>query len=158
MISSTASARRHGRGRDAVLTGPGLGEDLFLAHVLGKQRLADTYRWLNDLPLRDGDDALLVGWCELITTDAEGNVIYSDTPPAEQLVDVHRFELPAEFAGHEYDTIFLEQIPDHIDPCGENGEFHSFAYDGPMFESAVNVSVGETVSRDGFVFTDLLPG
>jgi hypothetical protein len=42
----------------------------------GKQRLTDTYRWLNDLPLRDGDDALQVGWCELTTTDAEGNVLY----------------------------------------------------------------------------------
>jgi hypothetical protein len=42
----------------------------------GKQRLSDTYRWLNDLPLRDGNDALKVGWCELTTTDAEGNVLY----------------------------------------------------------------------------------
>ena len=44
-----------------------------------------------------------------------------------------------------------------MDPCGENGEFHTFAFDGPMFDKAVNVEVGETVSRDGFVFTDLLP-
>jgi hypothetical protein len=42
----------------------------------GKQRLTDTYRWLNDLPLRDGKDALLVGWCELTTTNAEGKVLY----------------------------------------------------------------------------------
>jgi hypothetical protein len=42
----------------------------------GKQRLIDTYRWLNDLPLRDGNDALLVGWCELTTTNAEGQVLY----------------------------------------------------------------------------------
>jgi uncharacterized protein (TIGR00290 family) len=66
--------------------------------------------------------------------------------------------LPEEFAGHEYDSIFLEQIPNNIDPCGENGEFHSFAYDGPMFKSKVNICVGETVTRDGYVFTDLLPG
>ena len=65
--------------------------------------------------------------------------------------------LPAEFAGHEYDNAFLEQIPDNVDPCGENGEFHSFVYDGPMFTSKVNVCVGETVTRDGFVYTDLLP-
>ena len=49
--------------------------------------------------------------------------------------------LPADFAGHEYDKTFLEQIPDHIDPCGENGEFHSFAYDGPMFTSKVNINI-----------------
>ena len=65
--------------------------------------------------------------------------------------------LPADFAGHEYDSTFLEQIPDAIDPCGEKGEFHSFAYDGPMFTNKLNISVGETVTRDGFVYTDLLP-
>ena len=65
--------------------------------------------------------------------------------------------LSPEFAGHEYDSTFLNQIPDSVDPCGENGEFHSFAYDGPMFERAVNICEGETVTRDGFVFTDLLP-
>ncbi len=65
--------------------------------------------------------------------------------------------LPVDFAGHEYDNAFLEQIPDSVDPCGENGEFHSFVYDGPMFKSKVHVQVGETVSRDGFVYTDLLP-
>ena len=65
--------------------------------------------------------------------------------------------LSQEFAGHEYDSTFLKQIPDSVYPCGEKGEFHSFAYDGPMFESAVNIREGETVTRDGFVFTDLLP-
>jgi len=66
--------------------------------------------------------------------------------------------LSADFAGHEYDNVFLKQIPDHIDPCGENGEFHSFTYAGPMFSEKVNIRVGETVTRDGFVFTDVLPG
>lgn len=64
--------------------------------------------------------------------------------------------LSADFAGHEYDKDFLEQIPDSVDPCGENGEFHSFVYDGPMFKSKVNICVGETVMRDGFVYTDIL--
>ena len=65
--------------------------------------------------------------------------------------------LSPDFAGHEYNSTFLEQIPGSVDPCGENGEFHSFAYDGPMFKNVVNIRVGETVTRDGFVFTDLLP-
>jgi len=64
--------------------------------------------------------------------------------------------LPADFAGHEYDNAFLEQIPNSVDPCGENGEFHSFVYDGPMFKSKVNIYVGETITRDGFLYTDLL--
>lgn len=65
--------------------------------------------------------------------------------------------MPADLAGKEYNASFLEQIPAGVDPCGENGEFHSFAFDGPMFKSAVNILVGETVSRDGFIFTDLIP-
>lgn len=66
--------------------------------------------------------------------------------------------LAADFSGLEYDCAFLEQIPDHIDPCGENGEFHSFVYDGPMFREKINIRLGETVERDGFVFKDVLPG
>jgi diphthamide synthase (EF-2-diphthine--ammonia ligase) len=66
--------------------------------------------------------------------------------------------LPADFAGQDYDMTFLERLTAHVDPCGENGEFHSFAFDGPMFRKAVSVVTGETVSRDGFLFTDLLPG
>jgi uncharacterized protein (TIGR00290 family) len=66
--------------------------------------------------------------------------------------------LPEEFAGQDYDLTFLDRLPARVDPCGENGEFHSFAFDGPMFRKAVSVATGETVSRDGFLFTDLLPG
>ena len=66
--------------------------------------------------------------------------------------------LSADFSGHDYDMAFLEQIPDNVDPCGENGEFHSFVYDGPMFMNKVNITVGETVTRDGFVYTDILSG
>ena len=65
--------------------------------------------------------------------------------------------LTADFAGQEYDMPFLQRLPAQVDPCGENGEFHSFAFDGPMFRHAVNVTPGETVSRGGFIFTDLLP-
>jgi len=65
--------------------------------------------------------------------------------------------LTSDFAGQEYGVTFLERIPANIDPCGENGEFHSFAFDGPMFKKPVNILIGETVSRDGLIFTDLLP-
>jgi len=67
-------------------------------------------------------------------------------------------QLPREFAGRAYDDRLLGEFPDGVDPCGENGEFHTFAWDGPMFASPVHVSVGERVERDGFVFTDLMPG
>ena len=66
-------------------------------------------------------------------------------------------QLGADFAGREYDASFLDELPPGVDPCGENGEFHSFAFDGPMFGEPVGIAVGETVSRDGFIFTDLIP-
>jgi len=65
--------------------------------------------------------------------------------------------LSRSFAGREYDGRLLQDLPAEVDPCAENGEFHTFAWDGPMFSEPVPFRVGETVERDGFVFTDLLP-
>ncbi len=65
--------------------------------------------------------------------------------------------LSQDFAGREFDQALLNDLPPQIDPCGENGEFHTFAYDGPMFRTPIPVTTGETVLRDGFVFSDLLP-
>jgi uncharacterized protein (TIGR00290 family) len=65
--------------------------------------------------------------------------------------------LSAEFAGRDFDSQVLTDLPPGIDPCGENGEFHSFVYDGPEFRQAMDVAVGEIVERDGFVFADLRP-
>jgi diphthamide synthase (EF-2-diphthine--ammonia ligase) len=66
-------------------------------------------------------------------------------------------KLDASNAGREYDGDFLNSLPAGIDPCGENGEFHTFVYDAPVFLSAIPVEVGERLERDGFVFADLLP-
>jgi uncharacterized protein (TIGR00290 family) len=65
--------------------------------------------------------------------------------------------LPATFAGRAFDEALLRDLPAGVDPCGENGEFHTFAWDGPMFDGPVRVRGGEVVERDGFVFADLLP-
>jgi uncharacterized protein (TIGR00290 family) len=59
--------------------------------------------------------------------------------------------------GREYDLDFLGSLPETADPCGENGEFHSFVYDGPMFQEKIEISVGDRVQRGGFSFVDLLP-
>ncbi|HLK18146.1 MAG TPA: hypothetical protein VKT81_04285 [Bryobacteraceae bacterium] len=64
-------------------------------------------------------------------------------------------KLGREFAGREFDTAFLNDLPPIVDPCGENGEFHSFVYDGPMFRAPIPVETGEIVERDGFFFADL---
>ena len=65
-------------------------------------------------------------------------------------------QLPASFAGREFDAALLADLPAGVDPCGERGEFHTFAYAGPMFQRPVPVQGGEIVERDGFVFADLL--
>ncbi len=65
--------------------------------------------------------------------------------------------LDRRFAGREFDAAFLDELPASIDPCGERGEFHSFAYDGPMFSGPIPIVAGEVVERDGFVFADVLP-
>ncbi len=65
--------------------------------------------------------------------------------------------LPREFAGRDFDSSFLADLPSGVDPCGENGEFHTFVHAGPMFTRAIPVQAGEIVERDGFVFADLCP-
>jgi len=65
-------------------------------------------------------------------------------------------QLDRGFAGRVFDADFLADLPAGVDPCGENGEFHSFATDGPMFSKRLEVQTGEVVERDGFVFADLL--
>jgi len=64
-------------------------------------------------------------------------------------------QLAPEFCGRQFDADLLDALPASTDPCGENGEFHSFACAGPMFRSPIAVATGATVERDGFVFTDL---
>jgi uncharacterized protein (TIGR00290 family) len=61
------------------------------------------------------------------------------------------------FAGRRFDRKLLAALPSHVDPCGENGEFHTFACAGPMFREEMRLTAGEIVERDGFVFADLLP-
>jgi uncharacterized protein (TIGR00290 family) len=63
----------------------------------------------------------------------------------------------AEFAGREWDEALLRELPQDVDPCGENGEFHSFAWSGPMFRSPIAITTGERVEREGFVYCDLIP-
>jgi uncharacterized protein (TIGR00290 family) len=65
-------------------------------------------------------------------------------------------QLDRSFAGREWDASLLADLPSAADPCGENGEFHTFACAGPMFRAPIGVRAGEIVERDGFVFADLL--
>jgi len=66
-------------------------------------------------------------------------------------------KLDPSFAGRELDAAFFRDLPLGVDPCGENGEFHTFVFDGPIFQTRIPVRKGEVVHRDSFVFCDLLP-
>jgi len=66
-------------------------------------------------------------------------------------------KLDKSWAGRRFDARFLADLPAGVDPCGENGEFHTFVTDGPMFRRPIAVRSGEIVERDGFVFADVLP-
>jgi uncharacterized protein (TIGR00290 family) len=66
-------------------------------------------------------------------------------------------QAPPELVGRWFDANFLDQLQPGIDPCGENGEFHTFVVDGPGFRHPLEVAVGDVVERDGFVFADVVP-
>jgi uncharacterized protein (TIGR00290 family) len=65
--------------------------------------------------------------------------------------------LDPSFAGREFDGHLLAELPPGVDPCAENGEFHTFAYAGPMFRRPIPIVAGEVVERSGFIYADLCP-
>jgi len=119
--------------------------DLFLEDIRAyrEQRLADI-GMIAVFPLwQRPTDALA---CEMIGAGVEAH-----------LATVDLAKLPSSFAGRRFDDTLLTDLPADTDPCGENGEFHSFVAAGPMFTRRIPVTVGETVTRDGFAYADLLP-
>jgi uncharacterized protein (TIGR00290 family) len=120
--------------------------DLFLADIRAyrERQLAGT-----------GLEPLFPLW-QLPTAELAREMIRSGLRARLTCVDPRA--LPPQFAGREFDDALLHEFPAAVDPCGENGEFHSFVYDGPMFRRPIAIQTGEIVERDGFVFADLLPG
>jgi uncharacterized protein (TIGR00290 family) len=72
------------------------------------------------------------------------------------LTCVNPQKLDASFAGRVFSGALIDEMPEGVDPCGENGEFHTFAVNGPGFRTRISVAPGEIVARDGFVFADLV--
>ncbi len=72
------------------------------------------------------------------------------------LATVDLKKLPAAFAGRRFDAQLLADFPEGVDPCGENGEFHTCVVDGPIFTRRLPVTIGERVERDGYAYCDLL--
>jgi uncharacterized protein (TIGR00290 family) len=139
MAAAMTSARE--RGITAVAFG-----DLFLEDVrrYREQRLAGT-----------GLRPLFPLWGRP-TRELAGEMIALGQKAVLTCVDPRA--LPREFAGRAFDAALLRELPAAVDPCGENGEFHSFAWDGPAFRHPVPVRAGEVVERDGFVFAELVHG
>jgi uncharacterized protein (TIGR00290 family) len=71
-----------------------------------------------------------------------------------RLTGVDPIRLPASFAGREFDAKLLDELPKDVDPCGENGEYHTCVYAGPMFAHTLTLTEGEMVARDGYVYVD----
>jgi diphthamide synthase (EF-2-diphthine--ammonia ligase) len=138
MAAAMADARA--RGIDAVAFG-----DLFLEDVrrYREERLADT-----------GIDPIFPLW-GLETAALAREMLRAGLRARLTCVDPRR--LDRAFAGREFDEALLADLPPDVDPCGENGEFHTFVRAGPMFARPIPVADGEVVERDGFVFADLVP-
>lgn len=132
-----AMARAAGASIDCIAFG-----DLFLEDVRAyrEQKLAPTgIRPV--FPLWGSDTRLLAA--EMISGGLRARVTCVDPRVA-----------PRDLAGRDFDPMLL---PPEVDPCGERGEFHTFAWDGPMFRHPIEIETGEIVERDGFVFADLTP-
>ena len=107
--------------------------------------------------LRDtGIEPLFPLWCSPAQTPTLAATMLKNGLRAI-LTCVDPRQLPESFAGRAFDAALLADLPEGVDPCGERGEFHTFCFAGPMFDREIGVQVGETVSRDGFCFTDLVP-
>jgi uncharacterized protein (TIGR00290 family) len=92
---------------------------------------------------------------QIPTNELAGELISIGMKAKVTCIDLAK--LDASYAGREYDCEFLSSLPPGVDSCGENGEFHTFVYDGPVFSSGIRVKVGEKLERDGFVFADVMP-
>jgi diphthamide synthase (EF-2-diphthine--ammonia ligase) len=101
-----------------------------------------------------GLEALFPVW-QILTAQLARDMIAAGVKAKLTCVDPAK--LQKTFAGRDYDLRLLEDLPPAIDPCGENGEFHTFVYNAPVFSSPISVRTGEVVERDGFVFADVLP-
>ncbi len=123
------------------------------AMAFGDLYLEDVRRYREDLLQGSGLTPVFPLW-GLNTRALYSTMI--DAGMQACIVCVDPAKLPRAFAGRTLDADFLRNLPHGIDPCAENGEFHTCAYGGPMFDEPLKVVTGEIVERDGFVFADLL--
>jgi len=122
--------------------------------AFGDLYLADIREYREQKLAGSGIDAIFPLWGIPTATLSQTMV---DGGLRAHLTCIDPRQLEERFAGREFDRALLDELPTGVDPCGENGEFHSFVFAGPMFDDDIDVTVGEVVTRGGFVFADLLP-
>lgn len=122
--------------------------------IFGDLFLEDLRAWREAKLAAIGVTAVFPLWMR--PTDALAREMIA-TGVEAHLAVVDLKKLSADFAGRRFDAALLGDLPGGIDPCGENGEFHSFVSAGPMLSRKIPLRVGETVEREGFAFADLLP-
>lgn len=124
------------------------------AIALGDLFLRDVRAYREKQLAATGIEPLFPLW-DIPTHDLARNMIAGGL--RAKLVCVDSRQLGPAFAGRDFDADLLRDLPPEIDPCGENGEFHTCVYGGPMFSHPIALEAGEVVNREGFVFADFLP-
>ena len=127
--------------------------DGFTHVAFGDLFLEDVRRYREERMAGSGLEPLFPIWKTKSTTNLAHEMIAAGLHARLTCIDPRK--LHRSFAGRSFDQQLLNELPAGVDPCGENGEFHSFATDGPMFRHPIAVDVGEIVDRDNFVFADL---
>jgi uncharacterized protein (TIGR00290 family) len=139
LMSSAIDRAKREMAPDAVAFG-----DLFLEDIrqYREERMADT-----------GLDLMFPVWGVPTAELAECMI---ESGLQAYLTCLDPIKVPEILAGHAFDRELMAKLPETVDRCGENGEFHTFVWNGPMFHKPVEVTVGETVKREGVVYTDLM--
>jgi uncharacterized protein (TIGR00290 family) len=128
--------------------------DGFTHVAFGDLFLEGVRKYREDRLAGSGLEPLFPIWKTRPTSDLARDMI--DGGLQARLTCIDPRKLDRSFAGRAFDEHLLSDLPSGIDPCGENGEFHSFACAGPMFSEPIRLSAGEVIDRDGFVFADLM--
>ncbi len=136
--------------KDAVA---GFVRDGYTHAAFGDLFLEDVRQYRETRLAGSGLEPLFPIWKTKPTADLARDMV--DAGLRARITCVNPKRLDASFAGRVFDQSFIDDLPATVDPCGENGEFHSFAFEGPMFNHPIAIDLGEVVERDGYVFADL---
>jgi len=122
--------------------------------AFGDLYLQDVRNYREKQLHRSGIDPIFPLW-EIPTKTLAEQMLASGVEAYISCVDPKK--VPAALAGQRWSKPLLNDLPANVDPCGENGEFHTIVVDGPFFRSPIHVQIGETVEREGFIFADIIP-